>query len=105
MKILKLRILAKVTHNRYGKKRYPANFLVLNNLIVKTKIKIHKIKIFRNAKNGVFSPKNKTDHKKLKNNCAIKSFIKDFCDQIKYKTMPINAYNAVQTGPKSQLGG
>jgi len=68
-----------------------------------------------NANNGDFKPKNKIDQNVFNNNCIAKKdnanvelLLFDlllYLFQIRYKDIPINRYNIVQTGPNTQLGG
>lgn len=72
----------------------------------------HSTIIAKNPSSGDCKPKNVTDHKKFSINCSKNTYknlvlvflIKPFF-QIKKNEIPINAYNVVHTGPKTQLGG
>lgn len=60
-----------------------------------------------NAAKGDLKPKNKIDHNEFKINCPPKIIkaVLFFLSQTRYKEIPINRYNVIQTGPKIQFGG
>jgi len=65
-----------------------------------------------NANKGDCRPKNNEDQIMLRNNCMLKidnAILTPFffipCFQIINNEKPINKYNKVQTGPKTQFGG
>lgn len=72
-------------------------------------MKTHNIIIPMNAKKGDFKPKNRIDHRILKNNCIPKKVKADLffflVSQTKYKDIPINTNKEIQTGENTQLGG
>jgi len=69
----------------------------------------HKIIISIKADKGFLNPKNKTDHKRFRNNCTPKTMnaVLFFFLLIhtRYKAIPIMIYNTVQTGPNNHEGG
>lgn len=71
---------------------------------------IHKRIISMNANKGCFMPKNMIDQKMFRiswtaNQVIASLFFLKPLIQTRYKAIPINTYNKVQTGPKIQLGG
>ena len=64
----RLRIVAKLTQRRYGIKRYEAGFDILWNLIMVMKISTQRTRISTKPRIGERRPKNRIDHKKLKDN-------------------------------------
>lgn len=111
-------MLAKLTHKIYGINNQLATLEIPKNLIIVSKIKIHKTIMTINPKNGDFNPKNATDQKILTNNWIMNIITALFIfflsnssavlakrDQIKNTAIPIRANKIVQTGAKTQLGG
>lgn len=75
-------------------------------------ININNNPISTSAKPVKWNLKNNSDHQKFKNNCNVKNiiatsflFVDAFDFQTNHKLIPINKYNAVQTGPKIYEGG
>ena len=100
--------VAKLTHARYGTNNHPATGLTRQKATVVPAIASHSSTMFTSAQPIWCIPKNTGDHVAFNANCTAhhtSTPLQPTRQKTNHAATDIITYNAVQTGPNSQLGG